>query len=314
MSSLVPRLPVRTGLALLAVLAGLVVLAHSVTAAPLKAAITCQEDWEAIIATIEGGGTSYEGTCAFYGNPTLSTEVPAQIRDELTRARTEVETLAGNWTGVATPRTAAAIAGGLPLIVSMLILGAVSVASEVKAGTTSWLLSNGWTRRRYLVEKWMSLAVASAAGYVVAVAIEAVLITRDIDGRVGLQASVWGWEVVTVGAVAWVGAWIYTVIGMIVGLALGSPELAILVSTLVLGTDTLMLSTVSGPVLSPAAAVATTLRGGNPAVPASWVTALEHVTAAEAFAWTVGWALLFSMVATALILLRRFQARPARPA
>ncbi len=314
MTSLFPRLPMRTGLLLLAVLAGLVLVVHSVAVAPLKAAITCQEDWEAIVATIETGGTSYEGTCAFYGNPEGSAEVPPPIREELGRAETEVQALAGAWTGTQTASTAVAVAGGLPLVVVMVVFGVVTVASEVKAGTAAWMLSNGWTRRRYLVEKWISLAVASAVVLLFAVALEAVLIVRDVDGRVGLEASPWGWGMVGAGAVAMLGAWIYASVGMLIGLGLGSPDSGILVSALVVGVDALAVAPMTGSVLSPASALAVILRHGDPAIPASWVPLPHQVTWTTGLAWAAGWGIVITAAVAVVLVVRRFQARPARPA
>lgn len=314
-SSLFPRLPVRTGLLLLAVLGGLVMALHWTIIAPLKAAITCQEDWEAIIATIESGGGSYEGACAFYGAPEgLGTTVPGPLRDELRRAQAEVQTLATYWTGPATPRRVASVAGGLPLIVTVLVLAAVTVASEVKAGTAAWLLSNGWTRKRYLLEKSVSLAIASAVALMLAMALEAALIARDVDGRVGLEASAWGWDLVRVGASAWLGTWIYAALGMLIGLGLGNPDTAILVSALVLGVDTLVLSPLTDTVWSPASTVAVILRGGDPSAPASWVPAPADLTWTQGLLWAGAWFILLAGSVTAIILFRRFQARPARPA
>ena len=290
------------------------VASHSIAVAPLEAAITCQEDWEAIIATIEGGGGSYEGACAFYNSPDVSTTVPGPVREELRRTEAEVQTLATYWTGSATARRVAAVAGGLPLITTVVVLGAVTMAAEVKAGTAAWLLSNGWTRRRYLLEKWVSLALASAVALMLAIALEAALIARDVDGRAGLEASAWGWDLIRVGASAWLGAMVYAALGMLIGITLGSPDAAILLSALVIGVDALVLSPLAGSVVSPASAVAVVLRAGELPAPASWVPPPADVTWVQGLVWTGAWVVVLGVSVTAVVLLRRFQARPARPA
>ncbi|GEM_PF-3837389 len=73
---------------------------------------------------------AFEGACACYNSPEASTTVPGPVREELRRTEAEVQTLATYWTGTATARRVAAVAGGLPLIITVVVLG-VSVTAVV---------------------------------------------------------------------------------------------------------------------------------------------------------------------------------------
>lgn len=116
------------------------------------------------------------------------------------------------------------------------------------------------------------------------------------------------------GAVAMLGAWIYASVGMLIGLGLGSPDSGILVSALVVGVDALAVAPMTGSVLSPASALAVILRHGDPAIPASWVPLPHQVTWTTGLAWAAGWGIVITAAVAVVLVVRRFQARPARPA
>jgi hypothetical protein len=306
------RLPIKATSAAILLFVALVFAAHSLAFRPVDSAITCVEDWQAIVHVIEDRGTEHSGVCAFFGTPQPYDAVPPDILEELARAELEMTDLLDDWQSSRATETAVGLVGGLPLVVFALFIGILASAPELKEGTLAWLLSNGHTRRRFMLQTWAWVALLALLLLLLGVLAEILLVSSSIDGRAGLTFE-WPSPSSVFDVIRPVpGAFMYVAIGMALGFAIASVDVAVVVGTVAVGFDAFILADSSFGVWSPAGAHAVLLRAGDLTGVASWPAFAGNPSVLAEVGVTLLWAVVALAITVIVLRSPRVQMRPAR--